>query len=303
MHFGRVGPSDTFDPSLPEDTERTARLLKLPRSGKIEFYVGCPIWACQSWVGSLYPPKTNSQKFLSEYAKHFNSVEVNSTFYHLLEKERLAQWAGQVPDGFHFCPKVYRGITEQLDSSHMPQLVGRFCKALGGFGKKLGLVFAQLSENIGPQQGSLVAKFVECWPSDIPLAIEFRHPGWFRGHSLPDEVINFLYRHHVATVITDTPGRRDVLHLSLTQARVLIRFQGNENPPLDQTRLEQWAKRLLAWSDHHLERVYFFCHQPTEKLIPESTNFLQHALGKPANTGIRSFVAQAPFGQQMSLFS
>ncbi len=278
MHFGRIESSQSFDMSLPPDTVRTQRFLNLPHGGTTRFYVGCPIWACRAWVGSLYPPKTKASDFLREYAKKFNAVEVNSTFYHLPDVARIAQWREQVAEDFRFCPKVYRGITEQLGSSRLPQLVSQFCEGIKGFGDRLGLVFAQLPESIGPRQEVLVANFLRNWPTDIALALEFRHPGWFSNHGLGDDVIDFLYRQNIATVITDTPGRRDVLHLSLTQPRVMIRFQGNESIASDHDRLSKWADRLSIWKKHALEDIYFFTHQPSEAFIPENAQFLRDNL-------------------------
>lgn len=278
MHFGRVSSAENFDSSLPPDTLRTQRFLALQTSQITKIYVGCPIWASKTWVGGLYPPKTKAVDFLREYAKTFNTVEVNSTFYHLLPGERLDQWRQQVPSDFRFCPKVYRGITEQLGAPHLSKLIKEYCDAVTGFGETLGLVFAQLPESLSPRYGALITRLAQNWPSEIPLALEFRHPGWFRDHSLLDDAINFLYRHKIATVITDTPGRRDALHLSLTQPKVMIRFQGNESPELDHQRLATWSERLRLWASRSLSEAYFFTHQPSELQIPENAHFLKKLL-------------------------
>lgn len=278
MHFGRLPSVDSISFALPPNTTRTERFLALEKTGQTKIYVGCPIWAAKSWVGHFYPSGTSTTTYLREYAKRYKTVEVNSTFYHLLEGERLAQWRDEVPEDFRFCPKVYRGITEDLGSNDMPQLLQRYCNSIRSLGDRLGLVFAQFSEAFSPKLGAALAKFIEFWPKDLPLAVELRHPDWFHNHSLSDSIINFFYRHQVATVITDTPGRPDVLHMSLTQPKVMIRFQGNELHSSDHQRLALWAERLSSWTCGSLQDIYFFTHQPEELNIPKTAHILLEEL-------------------------
>jgi len=280
MHFGRLASLDGVDLGLPDDSLRTKRFLALDHRTVTQIYAGCPVWACRQWVGTFYPSGTKSGDYLRNYAKMFNTVEVNSTFYHLLDAQRIAQWRDEVTSGFRFCPKVYRGITEGLAAPTMPGLIARFCASVSAFDDKLGLAFAQLPETFGPQHGTLLVKLLQHWPKSVPLAIEFRHPGWFKQHALLDEVVNLLYRHNVATVITDTPGRRDVLHLSLTQPRVMIRFQGHSLHPSDQERLARWAVRIEQWMRHNLEAIYLFTHQPEESIIPETARLFTMELAQ-----------------------
>lgn len=274
MHFGRLDQIEK-NLTIPPEGLRTTRFLNLPRQYSTKVYIGCPIWATRSWVGSLYPKGTKSSEFLREYALNFNTVEINSTFYHLLEADRLKQWQEQVPANFRFCPKVFRGITEELASRELPRLIERFCNSIRALTPNLGLTFAQFSEAVGPRQSRLLERFCNLWPNDLPLAIELRHPGWFYNHTLPDELVNFLYRRNMSTVITDTPGRRDVLHLSLTHPKVMIRFQGQTLDPSDEQRINEWIKKLSQWAGHHLEEIYFITHQPGEDLIPQTAALVQ----------------------------
>lgn len=277
MHFGRVSTVDQTLLKLPADSQRTENFLQLPRIGDTRFYLGCPIWGSPLWVGDIYPQKTKPGEFLQHYSTYFNAVEVNSTFYHLLNEGKIRQWTSQVSNRFRFCPKAFRGITENLSSPDLPNLIKKFCNNALSFDKNLGIVFAQFSERFSPQQFPLLKNFLEQWPQEIPLAIELRHPQWFNHHTLPDELINFFYRLKIATVITDTAGRRDALHLSLTQPKVLIRFQGNNTDSSDFLRLDEWKIRLKKWMDRSLNEIYFFAHQPEDHFIPKTAQYLQTA--------------------------
>jgi uncharacterized protein YecE (DUF72 family) len=280
MHFGRVDDISAIAWALPADAPRTQAFLRLAWGGAGVLHVGAPIWNCDAWVGSLYPDGTPSAGYLEAYAAQLGAVELNSSFYHLLDAPRLAAWAARVPPGFKFCPKVFRGITEALGAADLPALVQRCAAGFAGLGDRYGLGFAQFPESFAPLQAPLLKRFLELWPRALPLAVELRHPGWFQetGAALRDEAVNLLYRHGAATVITDTAGRRDVLHTSLTQPRVMVRFQGCDLDPTDQARLGDWAGRLVDWAGRGLEDLYFFCHQPTEALIPKTVNVALRAL-------------------------
>lgn len=280
MHFGRLPNVGHINFAIPCDTDRTKRFLGLEKKAPTNFYIGCSVWASRHWVGHFYPPGTTANAYLREYAQRYKSVEVNSTFYHLLEGERLVQWRNEVPADFRFCPKVFRGITEDLGANDMPQLLERYCTSVRALGHNLGLVFAQFSESFSPKLSASLAKFIELWPKDLPLAVELRHPAWFQNNSLRDDLINFFYRNNVSTVITDTPGRRDVLHTSLTHPKVLIRFQGNELHPSDRRRLIDWAERIKVWGMGSLQEIYFFAHQPEELNIPETAHILLEELAR-----------------------
>ncbi len=270
MHFGRVENLEGISFDFPNDSPRTEKFLALPREAKTQTFIGCPIWSSRKWVGKLYPPGTKTADYLSSYSEVFSTVEVNSTFYHLLDRSRIAQWKEQTTPSFRFCPKVFRGITEDLSSYQLRPLILKFCDSISGFEDRLGLVFAQFAETFSPHQMPLLKKFLDVWPTEIPLAIELRHPQWFQNHALLDEIVNLFYRHRVATVITDTAGRQDALHFSLTQPKVLIRFQGNEGHPSEDKRLSAWSNRIQKWTQSSLEEIYFFTHQPEDENIPDT---------------------------------
>lgn len=280
MHFGRVTNLDQIDLSLPPDSKRTKSFLDLNWSGRKAIYTGCPIWSEKKWIGNFYPEGTKSTETLSRYSERMSTVEVNSTFYHLIDSTRISTWKRQVTKDFKFCPKIFRGISEQLNSPQLNALVLQQAKAFESFEDRYGLGFIQMPETFSPAYASLMVNFLKLWPSTLPLALELRHPGWFTDHSMRDDVVNLLYRSKVSTVITDTAGRRDVLHTSLTQPKVMIRFLGNEFPTTDEMRLTEWADRVLDWAERGLDEIYVFCHQPDNQNIPQTTALFQRLLNE-----------------------
>jgi hypothetical protein len=98
---------------------------------------------------------------------------------------------------------------------------------------------------------------------------------------LLDPVINFLYKNNLATVITDTPGRRDVVHMSLTYPAVLLRFMGVFPSKNDQLRLKAWLDRLEDWAHAGMDTIFVAVHQERNGSIPQTLDFMRrYLLGK-----------------------
>jgi uncharacterized protein YecE (DUF72 family) len=74
-------------------------------------YLGCPVWACDHWRGSLYMPKASRADWLPQYSTVFHTVEGNSTFYALPNLETAKRWAESVVPGFRFSLKMPRAIS------------------------------------------------------------------------------------------------------------------------------------------------------------------------------------------------
>ncbi len=70
-------------------------------------------WTADGWEGSFYPASTKDKDFLSEYARRFSTVEVDSTFYRIPAARTVEQWRERTPDGFTFAAKVLRSITHE----------------------------------------------------------------------------------------------------------------------------------------------------------------------------------------------
>ena len=66
------------------------------------YYLGCPGWGTKTWVGKLFPPGTRSTEFLERYARVFNTVEGNTTFYALPPADTVARWRDQRRFIIHF---------------------------------------------------------------------------------------------------------------------------------------------------------------------------------------------------------
>src|SRR5436305_8771921 len=93
------------------------------------------------WQKVFYPDAIKSSDHLAFYAKHFDTVELDTTFHAAPTPERVERWAAAVPDEFRFCVKTPKDVTHAAGplSRRTPAMAG-FLAAVRGFGAKLGIV-------------------------------------------------------------------------------------------------------------------------------------------------------------------
>jgi uncharacterized protein YecE (DUF72 family) len=136
---------------------------------------------------------------------------------------------------------------------------------------RLGSCFMQMPPHFDPSYLPMLHRFLERWPSQLPLAVEVRHPDFFAPVlQLP---LSGLGDFGVGWVITDVAGRRDVCHMYVCASKVLIRFVGNNLHESDYMRIRDWAVRLRQWFDAGLHEVYFFTHEPDNRAAPDLAAF------------------------------
>lgn len=281
MKFGSVPSVKGLDLSLPPDHPDTARALgKSRRKGVPRISVGCAKWNKQD-LANFYPRGTKDE--LAYYATQFNAIELNATFYRFFPPQQFANWAKKVPAGFRFHPKVPQDISHFKRLLGTEPLVEDFCEAVRQLGDRSGAVFLQMHENFAPKDIDRVEPFLQNWPKDMPLALEFRHTDWYNKEAIADQLYLLLEKHRTMNILTDTAGRRDLLHMRLTTPSAFVRYVGANDPKSDRSRLDAWVKRLTTWTELGIEEIDFFVHQNHELESPllaaEFIQKLNKALG------------------------
>ena len=102
---------------------------------------------------------------------------------------------------------------------------------------------------------------------------------WFNDEEVAAEVYNLFEEHNITNIITDTAGRRDLLHMRLTSPSVFVRYVG-ANHESDYSRLDDWMIRIKSWVDMGMQNLYFFVHQNLEKESPVMSAYLIEKLNK-----------------------
>ena len=186
-------------------------------------YVGTSGFSYPSWRGGFYPADADPKTFLSLYAEHFDTVELNTTGYRLPAEELFARWASQTPHGFRFAVKM---PVARLDR------VGTFVERVGLLGDRLGplRVVIQSKRDEGLLtflQGSL--------PPELEVAYDFRHESW-AGADVPVQVDSF-------------DGEAPFRYIRLRE------------PPYDDEALSTWAARFRPLLDAGTRIYCYFRHE------------------------------------------
>ncbi|GAA4272110.1 DUF72 domain-containing protein [Aquimarina gracilis] len=284
MKFGKVEYPEQVDFTIPADHPNTAEVLKKNATDRLSVYVGCAKWNRQDLKG-FYPRGTKDE--LEYYSRQFNSIELNATFYRIFPEEQFKKWYNKTPEGFKFFPKLVQNIShlKRLNDDVQPY-VDQYLTNVLHLKEKLGTIFLQMHGNFAPKNFDRVVKFVEKWPKEVRLAVEFRHTDWFNDDTIANELYNLLEENTISNIITDTAGRRDLLHMRLTNDEAFVRYVG-ANHETDYSRLDDWVKRLKKWKDQGINHIHFFVHQNIEKESPLLSRYLITELNQHLGTSLR----------------
>ena len=216
-------------------------------------YIGCSGWNYGHWRDVFYPRGLATSHWLEHYAKTFDTVEVNATFYRLPTRKATTGWANATPDRFEFALKASRYLTHVKRLREVTEGWRRFLERIEPLvdAGKLGPVLWQLPGNFHRDDERLEAA-LEALPTG-KHCFEFRHESWFH----PD-IESILRTHRAALVVGDAPSRR-FQTLSRTANWVYVRFHrgrgrdGNYTP----SQLEEWSERIRTWLDEGDVYAYF----------------------------------------------
>jgi uncharacterized protein YecE (DUF72 family) len=131
-----------------------------------ELYVGASGWSYPSWKPDFYPAGTDSRDFLAHYARHFRTVELNTTGYRLPAEEQFRRWAEQTPPGFAFAPKL---------PGNRARMVGEFSDRVRVLGDRLGPVRVQL---INERDEGMLELLLGSLDPGLRLAFDLPHESW-----------------------------------------------------------------------------------------------------------------------------
>ena len=283
MQFGKVTNPENIDFTLPANHPETEVVLQSYKNDeKPSIYVGCAKWNRQDLKG-FYPRGTKDE--LVYYASQFNSIELNATFYRMFPAEQFEKWRDKTPEGFKFFPKITQEISHRKRLQTIEALVDLYLYNATHLKDKLGTVFLQMHANFSPKDFDRVVKFAELWPKEVPLAMEFRHTDWFTDEKIANELYHVLQENNIANILVDTAGRRDIMHMRMTNNEAFIRYVG-ANHESDYSRLDDWVDRLEKWIDFGLQNIHFFIHQNLEVESPLLSAYFIKKLNKRLGTNL-----------------
>lgn len=241
-------------------------------------WIGTSGWQYTSWKGTYYPPDVPQARWLEFYAQHFQTQELNNSFYRLPSAEAFAAWAERTPDDFVMVVKVSRYLTHIKRLREADEPVARFVSRASSLGGKLGPVLLQLPPNLTVERLPELDHTLSLFPS-WRLAVEVRHESWFT-----DEVYDVLRRHGAAFVLADSPKRTvPVVRTADWGYLRLHEGLGRPRPCYTEKALAAWAETLASVYGPDPDVFVFFNNDPRGCAIRDAGVFarLCDRLGLP----------------------
>ncbi len=289
MKFGKVDDPSLIDFTLPTDHPGTEVVLTKAKDDNIpEVFVGCAKWNKTDLKG-FYPRGTKDE--LTYYSTQFDSIELNATFYRIFPENVVENWYNKTPEGFKFFPKIPQLISQFRRLKNTDEIVAEYLNSIGNLKEKLGMIFLQMPQNFAPKSFDALENFVQNWPKEFPLTLELRHKDWYEDGSIAEQLYHLLEANNISHVITDTAGRRDLMHMRLTSPYAFIRYTG-ANHKSDYDRMNDWLDRFEVWKEQGLKGFYFFVHQNVEQASPLLSAYFIEKLNKRFGYDIKIPVMQ-----------
>ncbi|MBI5029227.1 MAG: DUF72 domain-containing protein [Chloroflexi bacterium] len=170
-------------------------------------YIGTSGFSYADWVGPYYPAEVKKEDWLKFYAKEFNTLEINFSYYRMPTARTLAGMARKTPDDFLFTIKTTQEMTHTRDAD--PALFPQFVDALKPLREqnKFGVVLAQFPNSFHntPDNVKYLIEFRERL-RELPVVIEFRNAKW-----LTDETFGLLSELHLGYCCVDEPQLKGLL--------------------------------------------------------------------------------------------
>ena len=284
--------------------------------------IGTCSWADEALSKYFYPPGTPSGARLPYYAEHFDTVEVDSTFYRLPVPEMVERWAERTPEDFVMHVKAFGVMTrhpvklEQLPTDlrdeaptddkgrvdrppreFRAEVFRRFREALEPLRSagKLGGILMQFAPYVVPREASIdYLEWAREQLGEDDMLVEFRHRSWYEDDQR-EETLALLERIGATHVVVDAPqvDAKNVppTVLAVTSPMTYVRFHGR-NAETWNVRGRSAAERFdYLYSEEELREWV----QPLQELADQTEQaFVLFNNNNRSPSGDGGFVAQAP---------
>jgi len=215
-------------------------------------YLGTCSWSSKDWVGSVYEPGTKPADYIAQYARRFNSVEIDATFYAIPRKTTVEGWADRTPEDFIFSAKAPQIITHEKFLENCQDDVAAFLDTISLLGPRLGPILFQFPY-FAKCRGVTLDDFLqrlepflnEMPKNDFKFAVEVRNKQW-----ITKKLLTVLGEHAIPLSLIDHPwmARPKQLFKSediFTGSFLYVRWLGDRKGIEDIT---------TTWNEHVIDR-------------------------------------------------
>jgi len=207
--------------------------------GKCDIRIGTSGWYYNHWTELFYPAGLQKSKWFEYYAGHFDTVEINNTFYHQPKQESIKRWQRLAPEHFIYSVKANRYITHIKRLKDSAEPLDRFFEGVGLLKKKLGPILYQLPPSMHKDL-DVLETFIKLLPKKRLAVFEFRHKSWFSEdtYKLLDKFGIGFCVHDMSGIISPRIVTGDIIYIRFHGSTG--RYEGNYS----KSALQNWAKWL-----------------------------------------------------------
>ena len=235
-------------------------------------YIGTSGWNYDHWEKIFYPESYPMRTRLEYYTKHFNTVEINSTFHHLLVPRIFENWHRRTPDNFQLSIKAYKYVTHVKWEKDFWRPLNKFSASLVPLKEKLGPILFKFPPGLCFNKETF-DRFCTFLEDGQRYAIEAQHPSWSEK-----EALSTLKQYHIAWCISDKTGK-DACTQTITSDFIYIHLHGSpeiHESEYSEDELLGWAQKIKKWN----QDTYVYFHNHYMGYAPKNALSLKHLFDK-----------------------
>jgi uncharacterized protein YecE (DUF72 family) len=223
-------------------------------------WIGTSGWSYPHWGGRFYPDDIRKKDWFAYFAQHFNTVELNATFYHLFPETTYAGWERKAPGDFVYAVKMWQWVTHRKKLRGVEADTQTALERAALLGRRLGPVLVQLPPGL-KRDDELLKEYMGVLKETprrigrrFALTFEFRHPSW-----ADEEVYRMLRRDRFALCLPD--GGRVTFPRTVTAPFTYVRFHGRAGMAdslYPEAVLADWANWLRAQRNAGIDVYVYF---------------------------------------------
>lgn len=240
---------------------------------RTHFFVGTSGWSYPHWKGAFYPQGLPQRHWFDYYASHFDTVEVNATFYRHFPDQTFRNWRAKAPEGFRYVLKVPQLISHRKQLAAADEQIDEFVRQAGLLGDRLGPLLLQLPPQMTPGHERL-AHALERFGNQVQVAVEFRHPDW-----MTPQTRELLRSHHAIFCSAQSP--KSSLLDWVTTETAYIRLHGRTrwyDYEYSAAELQEIARLARRMATQGAKSVYIFFNNDSNAWAPRNAAALKELL-------------------------
>lgn len=210
----------------------------------MSFHIGTSGWSYNHWKKRFYPSELKKGDWLDFYSDHFNSVEINNTYYQLPTAKKIKNWKRDVPRGFRFSIKASSFITHKKKLKEPDETTKEMFKAIKPLKSYVGPILFQLPPNwtVNPKR---FRQFVKALSKQYKYCFEFRNPSWYTK-----DIFETLEEFEMPMVIHDHEDGQSPIRAC--KSFLYFRFhgpKGNYKGRYTKRAINEWANKIKDLKD------------------------------------------------------